>query len=47
MKEQVIWIIRWMDLDPQKLECRSGTRDEVEDYAKKKAKVEKSRYVIV
>lgn len=38
-----IWIIRW---DPYRLECKSGTRKEVEEYARKKAEETGHTYVI-
>lgn len=34
--EYTIWVIRW--IDPYGLECKGGTRKEVEAYAEKKAK---------
>lgn len=39
-----IWIIRW--LSPYGMECKSGTREEVEAYAREKAKERKSEYLI-
>ena len=38
-----IWIICW---DPYRLECKSGTRKEVEEYARKKAEETGHTYVI-
>lgn len=47
MKERVLWIIRWTDLDPQEMECMTCTREEAERYAREKSEKEKlGRYVI-
>lgn len=43
---ECIWIIRWTDQVPQVMECKSGSREEVERYAREKSK-EKGRYIIV
>ena len=45
-EEQTTWIIRWKDLEPQKMECRHGTLEEVKAYAAEKSKEVKSGYVI-
>lgn len=40
-----IWIIRWKE--PYGIECKSGTREQIEEYAKKKAKKSGNTYIIV
>ena len=42
-EEHTIWVIRW--IDPYKMECKSGTRKEIEEYAKEKTK-ECGEYII-
>ena len=39
------WIIRW--IDPYSLECKTGSREKVEEYAKKKAKETGNTYIIL
>ena len=43
-KIEPIWIIRW--INPYGLKCKSGSREEVEKYAKKKASETGNTYVI-
>lgn len=43
-KEYVIWIIRWAE--PYELECKSGTREEIEEYAREKQRVRGGTYII-
>ena len=38
------WVIRW--IDPYGLECKTGSREKVEEYAKKKAKETGNTYLI-
>lgn len=40
-----VWIIRW--LDPYGIECRSGPKEEVEAYARKKAQEAGNRYLLL
>lgn len=44
-KEYVIWIIRWAE--PYELECKSGTREEIEEYAREKQRVRGGTYIII
>lgn len=39
------WIIRW--IAPYGLECKTGSRQEVEEYAKQKAKETGNTYMIL
>lgn len=44
---RILWIIRWTDQQPQKMECMTCTREEAEQYARQKSAKEKlGRYVI-
>ena len=38
------WVIRW--IDPYGLECKTGSREKVEEYAQKKAKETRNTYLI-
>lgn len=47
MEERILWIIRWTDLNPQRMECKTCTREEAERYARQKSEKEKlGRYAI-
>lgn len=43
-KEYAVWIIRWAN--PYGLECKSGTREEIEEYARERQRIRGGTYII-